>query len=181
MAGHLGVKKTKDRLLQRYYWPGIFRDVADYCRTCEVYQRSRIRRPAKARMVPMPLMTKPFQRIAMDLIGPLPRTQRGNRFILTICDYTTRYPEAIPLSTTDDHRIAKEPVTLFTRVGIPEEVLSDQGANFMSALLEEVYLLLQIKRIRTSSYHPQTDGLVERFNGTLTMMLQKIVSQNQKD
>ena len=181
MAGHLGVTKTKDRVLQRYYWPGVFKDIADYCRTCEVCQRSQPRRPARAEMVPMPLITKPFQRIAMDLVGPLPRTQRGNRFILTICDYATRYPEAIALPSTEAPRISKELVAVFARVGIPDEILSDQGTNFMSTLLEEVYRLLQVKRIRTSPYHPQTDGLVERFNGTLKMMLRKFVSRNQKD
>lgn len=180
-AGHLGVTKTKDRVLQRYYWPGIFKDIADYCRTCEVCQRSQPKRPAKAEMVPMPLIAKPFQRIAMDLVGPLPRTQRGNHFVLTICDYATRYPEAIALPSTEAPRISKELVAVFARVGIPEEILSDQGPNFMSALLEEVYRLLQITRIRTSPYHPQTDGLVERFNGTLKGMLRKFVSRNQKD
>ena len=72
MAGHLGITKTKDRVLQRYYWPGVFKDVADYCRSCEVCQRSQTRHPMKAEMVPMPLIAKPFQRIAMDLVGPLP-------------------------------------------------------------------------------------------------------------
>ena len=181
MAGHLGITKTKDRILQRYYWPGVFKDVAEYCRSCEVCQRSGPRRPARAEMIPMPLMSQPFQRIAMDLVGPLPRTQRGNRFILTICDYATRYPEAIALPTTEAPRIAKELVAVFARVGIPEEILTDQGTNFMSNLLEEVYRLLQIKRIRTSPYHPQTDGLVERFNGTLKAMLRKFVSKSQKD
>ena len=132
-------------------------------------------------MVPILLITKPFQRIPMDLIGPLLRTQRGNCFILTICDYATRYPEAIALPSTEAPRISKELVAVFARVGIPDEILSDQGTNFMSTLLEEVYRLLQVKRIRTSPYHPQTDGLVERFNGTLKMMLRKFVSRNQKD
>lgn len=117
----------------------------------------------------------------MDIIGPLPRTQRGNRFILTICDYATRYPEAIALSSVEAHRIAKELVTVFSRMGVPEEILSDQGTNFMSTLMEDVYRLLQIKRIRTSPYHPQTDGLVERFNGTLKAMLKKFVNKSGKD
>ena len=174
------MKKTKDRILRRYYWPGIFRDIADYCRTCKVCQRSQPRRPAKAKMTPMPLIPKPFQRIAIDIVGPLPWTQRGNRFILAICDYAIRYPEAIALSSTEAPRIAKELVGVFARMGIPEEILTNQGTNFMSALMEEVYRLLQI-RIQTSPYHPQMDGLVERFNGTLKMMLQKFVSRNQKD
>ena len=181
MAGHLGIRKTRSRIMHRYYWPGIFKDVATYCRTCEVCQRTQTRRPPRVGMVPMPLVAKPFQRIGMDVVGPLPRTQRGNHFILTICDYATRYPEAIALPSTDAYRVARELVAFFARVGIPEEILTDQGSNFMSALLEEVYHLLQVKRIRSTPYHPQTDGLVERFNGTMKMMLRKFVNRSQTD
>ena len=113
--------------------------------------------------------------------GSLPHTQRGNRFILTICDYATRYPEAIPLSNTEAVQIARELAGVFARVGVPDEILTDQGPNFMSSLLQELYRLLQIKRIRTTPYHPQTDGFVERFNGTLKAMLRKFVNWSQKD
>ena len=75
----------------------------------------------------------------MDIVGPLPRTQRGNRFILTICDYATRYPEAMALSSVEAPRIARELVHLCSWMGIPDEILTDQGTNFMSSLLEEVY------------------------------------------
>ena len=112
----------------------------------------------------------------MDLVGPLCRTHRGNRFIVIICDYSTRYPEAIPLSNTEAVRIARELVGVFARVGIPDEIHTDQGPNFMSSLLQELYQLLQIKRIRTTPYHPQGDGLVECFNGTLKAMLRKVVN-----
>ena len=155
MAGHLGIKKTTDRVIQRYFWPGVFKDVTQYCRTYEVCQRAQTRKPVRAPLIPMPLVKIPFQRIAMDLIGPLPRSKRGNRFILTICDYATRYPEAIPLSSTKAPRIARELMLLFTRVGVPEEVLTDQGPNFMSALLEEVYRVLQIQKIRTTHTTPR--------------------------
>ena len=98
--------------------------------------------------------------------------------LLSICDYATRYPEAIALLSVDAPRVAKD---LFSHMGVLDEILTDQGTNFMSSLLEEVYYLLHIKRIRTTPYHPQTDGLVKRFNGTLKGMLQKFVSRNQKD
>ena len=139
MAGHLGIRKTRSCVLHRYYWPGIFKDVAAYCRTCEVCQRTQTRRPPRAGMVPMPLVAKSFQRIARNVVGPLPRTQRGNRFILTICDYATQYPEAIALPSTDACRVARELVAFFARVGIPEAFLTDQGSNFMSALLGEIF------------------------------------------
>ena len=100
-------------------------------------------------MVTMPIVAKPFQRIAMDFVGPLPHTQYGNQFILTICDYATPYPEVIPLPSTDAGRVAKKLVSVFARVGVPDKILMDQGSNFMSALLGEVYRLLKIRRIRT--------------------------------
>ena len=181
LAGHLGVTKTKDRILQRYYWPGIFGDVAKYCRSCEVCQRNAARRPPKAQLVPMPIIEKPIQRIAMDIVGPLPKSSRGNRFILVICDYATRYPEAVAMPSVEATRVAQELIKLFAQVGIPEEILTDQGTNFMSELLQDLYSALQIKRLRTSPYHPQTDGLVERFNSTLKGTLRKFVSSNQKD
>ena len=119
----------------------------------------------------MPIITTLFQRKAMDVVGPLPRARSGNKYNLTICDYATRYPEAIPLPSSKVDRITKE---LVFRIGIPKEILTDQGTNFMSTLLQEVYQLLNITRIQTSPYHPQTDGLVERFNSMLKSMMKKI-------
>ena len=85
------------------------------------------------------------------------------------------------MPSTKAPRVAKELVHVFSRVGIPDEILTDQGTNFMSTLLEEMYRLLHVKKIRTTPYHPQTDGLVERFNSTLKGMLRKFVSRNKKD
>ena len=181
MAGHMGIARTKERILQRYYWPGIFTEVANYCRSCEVCQKNDPKHPPRAKIVSMPWIEQPFKRIAMDVVGPLSRTLRGNRYILTICDYATRYPEAVAMPSVEATRIARELVNLFSHVGVPDEILTDQGTNFMSSLLEEIYRLLHIKRIRTTPYHPQTDGVVERFNGTLKSMLRKFVSRSQKD
>ena len=93
----------------------------------------------------------------MDIVGRLPRTRSGNKYILTICNYATRYPEAIPLPSTEAERKAKELVVVFSRMGIPKEILTDQGTNFMSTLFQEVYQLLNITRIPTSQYHSQMD------------------------
>ena len=181
MAGHLGRKKTADRILRRFYWPGVFRDVEDHCRACEQCQKTATRGVGKAPLIPLPIMDAPFKRIAMDIVGPLPRSSSGKRFILVICDYATRYPEAIALRTIDANAVAGELLKFFARVGVPEEILTDQGTNFTSQLIAEVYRLLQIKPIRTTPYHPQTDGLVERFNGTLKSMLRKTANEEGKD
>ena len=101
--------------------------------------------------------------------------------MLVICDYATRYPEAIPLRCTDAHRVAEELIVFFSRIGIPHEILSDQGSNFMYQLLKEIYRLLHIHPIRTTPYHPQTDGLVEHFNKTLKSMFKKVASEEGQD
>ena len=180
MAGHMGKTKTAKRILQWFYWPTLHRDVADFCRGCGECQKVPSRRVKKAPLIPLPIMSVPFDRIAMDIVGPLPRSRSGNRYILVLCDYGTRYPEAVPLRNIDAEHVAEELVKVFARVGIPSEILTDQGTNFMSKLLSEVYRLLSVKAIRTSPYHPQTDGLVERFNQTLKAMLRKVADDDGK-
>ena len=181
LAGHLGRDKTSRRILQRFYWPTVYKDVADYCRSCAECQKSCDQKVRRAPLVSLPIIGEPFERIAMDIVGPLPRSRAGNRFILVVCDYATRYPEAIPLRTIDAETIAEELVKLFSRVGIPKEILTDQGSNFVSQLLTEIYRLLHIHPIRTTPYHPQTDGLVERFNKTLKSLLRKAAVDVGKD
>jgi len=83
----------------------------------------------------------------MDIVGPLPCSRRGNKYILVVCDYAKRYPEAIPPCSIDAGTVEKHLMHLFSRVGIPKEILSDQGTNFMSQLLRELYNLLNISQI----------------------------------
>jgi hypothetical protein len=181
MAGHMGKTKTASRILQRFYWPSVFRDVAEHCKTCAECQKAAPGKAARAPLVPLQIIDEPFQRIAMDIVGPLPRSRSGNKYVLVLCDYATRYPEAIPLRSIDASTIAEELVKMFARVGVPGEILTDQGSNFTSQLLAEIYRLLHIKPIKTSPYHPQTDGLVERFNQTLKAMLRKAATDEGKD
>ena len=180
-AGHLGKKKTVERILRRFYWPTIYRDAAEFCRSCDICQKSSHRKSTRVPMIPLPIMDEPFSRIAMDIIGPLPRSRAGHRYVLVVCDYATRYPEAVALRTIDAEAVAEELVKIFSRVGIPKEILTDQGSNFTSQLLVEVYRLLHVNAIRTSPYHPQTDGVVERFNQTLKGMLRKTACEEGKD
>ena len=181
LGGHLGKKKTAMRIMDHFYWPTLFRDVEDYCSSCEECQKCTRRRGPRVPLVSLPCITTPFERIAMDIIGPLPRSRSGHRYVLVICDYGTRYPEAVPMKSVDAEHVAEELVRVFARVGLSKEVLTDQGTNFTSQLLAELYRLLGVKAIRTSPYHPQTDGLVERFNQTLKEMLRKSAAEDGKD
>ena len=112
-------------------------------------------------------MGAPFDRIAMDVIGPLPTSSRGHKYALVVCDYATRYPEVFPLRRFTAPIIAEKLMDLFSRHGIPRDILTDQGTNFTSELLQELYRMIGISSLKTSPFHPQTDGLVERFNQTL--------------
>jgi transposase InsO family protein len=127
-------------------------------------------------------MTEPFQRIAVDIVGPLqPVTDRGNRYILTIIDYATRYPEAIALQGIEAERVAEALVEVFSRVGVPGEMLTDQGTQFTSEVMKEVSRLLSFKQITTTPYHPMCNGLVEKFNGTLKQMLKRMCAERPRD
>lgn len=160
----------------------MYIDVKHFCRTCPECQITAGKLPSIALLVPLPAVSTPLERIGVDVVGPL---QKGDRFILVICDYciclATRYPEAYPLREVTAKQVANALLHLFSHVGIPKEVLTDQGTNFMSLILNQVYQLLGIKRVRTTPYHPQTDGLVERFNQTLKNILTKFVSDIGKD
>ena len=160
LAGHLGRDKTAQRILRRFYWPTLYKDVAEYCRSCSECQKAGSRGVRRAPLIPLPIMGEPFERMAMDIVGPLPRSRAGHKYILVTCDYATCYPDAIPLRSIDAEHIADELVKLFSHVGIPKEILTDQGSNFASQLLMEIYQLLHVHPIRTTPYHPQTDGLV---------------------
>uniref|UniRef100_A0AAQ4NNT0 Integrase catalytic domain-containing protein n=1 Tax=Gasterosteus aculeatus aculeatus TaxID=481459 RepID=A0AAQ4NNT0_GASAC len=120
-------------------------------------------------------MELPFERLGTDLIGPFHRSARGYRFVLVLMDYATRYPEAVPLRSISAKSVAQALFQVISRVGIPKEILTDQGTSFMSRTLRELYELLGVKSVRTSVYHPQTDGLVERLNKMLKSMICKFI------
>ncbi|XP_071510123.1 uncharacterized protein [Diadema antillarum] len=183
LGGHQGAKKTLDKILSNFFWPGITGDVSRYCRSCDVCQRTLHKgRVPKAPLGRMPLIEVPFERIAVDIVGPIhPMTERKNRYILTIIDYATRYPEAIPLPSIETERVAEALVSVFTRVGIPKEMLTDQGSQFTFEVMKQVSNLLSVRQITTSPYHPAANGLVERFNGTLKQMLKRMCSERPVD
>ena len=118
----------------------------------------------------------------MDIVGPInPRASDGSKYILTLVDFSTRWPEAVALKDVETTTVAEAMLGVFCRVGIPKEVLSDRGSQFTSRMMEEVYRLLSIRGLHTTAYHPQCNGLCERFNGTLKKMLVRMTSEQPKE
>ena len=127
MAGHMGTKRTRERLWSEFYWPGMCGDIQRYCRSCDqcqkVFPKGRVH---KVPLEKLPLVSLPFERVAVDLVGPLnPASERGHRYILVMVDYATRYPEAVPLKSIDTQHVAEALWEMWTRLGIPGTVLSD--------------------------------------------------------
>ena len=183
LGGHQGTKKTTDKVLSNFFWPGIQADITRFCQSCDICQRTVHKgRITKVPLGATPLIDTPFDRIAVDIVGPIvPCSARGHRYILVVVDYASKYPEAVPVKSIEAERVAEELVNIYTRLGFPREVLTDQGGQFISNVMKEVSRLLSIKGLVTTPYNPKCNGLVERFNGTLKMMLKKMCDEKPKD
>lgn len=172
-AGHFAFKKVYDRLRRNYWWKGMRGDVDRFCRSClECASRKGPGRSFRPPLTPIPV-GGPFHRLGVDVLQ-LPLTANGNRYVVCFVDYFTKWVEAFPVADQRADTIAKLFVEhVVCRHGVPEELLSDRGANFLSDLIQSVCDILGVKKINTSGYHPQTDGLVEKFNSTLINMIAK--------
>lgn len=129
LGAHLGVEKIKDRILQRFFWPGIHKEIENYCRSCPECQLTSPRPSFRNPLIPLPIIEVPFERIGLDIVGPLPKSALGHQYILVLVDYATRYPEAIPLRKATAQQISKELFLLCSRVGIPKEILTFRGPH----------------------------------------------------
>ena len=172
-SGHLGARKVKGLLKQRFTWPGMGIDVITHTRSCEVCQKCA---KAKGRRVPLmerQILSEPFEVLAFDLVGPFPKAKNGYRFVLTAVCMGSKWPEAIPLKSQTARAVANGMLEIFSRTGIPLQLLTDQGSQFLGSLVTHLCRDLRIDKLRTAPYHPECNGVVERMHGTLVPMLTK--------
>ena len=181
-AGHLGRDKTVAKIKRLVYWPGIGDDVARWCAGCSVCARKkpgpgRGREPMQHVSVGVPL-----EKIAIDIVGPLPKTENGNEYIMVVSDYFTKWVEAYAIPDHTAQTVADKLLNEFIcRYGMPQSIHSDQGREFESVLFQCLCEMLGIDKTRTAPYRPQSDGLVERFNKTLQQMLSLFVNNRRDD
>ena len=178
-TGHLGVEKTYQRARERFYWPGMKRDVKEWVDSCKECLRRKIT-PQKHRHS---LMTwtpsHPFWQVALDIMGPLPES-RGNKYILLIGDQFTKWYEAVPMPNQEATTVAKAfTESWVSRFGCPANLHSDKGSNFMSNLFKNLCKELGIARTSTTSFHPQGNAIIERTNRTIEDCLAKYVGEHQ--
>ncbi len=172
-AGHFAEKSLYGLLNRRYWWDGMRGDVRRKCREClTCVTRKGPGRSSFPPLKPIPV-GGPFECVGVDVLQ-LPQTVSGSRYVVVFMDYLTKWPEAFSTSDQSAETIAKLLVEhIICRHGVPQKLLSDRGANFLSSLVLEICQKTGIQKINTSAYHPQTDGVVEKFNHTLLEMIAK--------
>ena len=142
-GGHRGVAKTQDRVTSELYWPGIHDDIRRYCWSCDACQRNVSKGSVgRAHLGQMPLVETPYSTICVDLVGPLSPPSEGHRFILTVIDLCTRFPDAVPLEDIHTSTVAEALIGIFSRVGIPRRIYSDRGSQFTSETVSYTHLTL---------------------------------------
>ncbi len=120
LAGHRGVKKTTARIRRYFTWPGISRHIKHLCASCPQCQRAARNDQGKVPLSPLPVITVPFSRLSFDVVGPIPRTKSGYKYVLTCMCYATKYPDAIPMKRADGKTIAEAMIEIFSRTGLPD-------------------------------------------------------------
>ena len=164
LAGHKGVTKTYNRIRHHYFWKGMKKAVEDYIRKCEDCRRKKLVR-VKTRQ-PMILTDTPgraFDKIALDIVGPLPTTREGNTYILTMQDLLTKYFVGVPLKQSTSIKVADAFIKKFIcQFGAPRAILTDQGTNFTG---------------KFTAFHPQTNGSLERSHLVLTEYLKMFIGK----
>ena len=181
-GGHFGMNKTLDKIRKRFYWATCKQDVEDWCKSCKICMAER--GPSDKGKSEMQIYNAgvPFERMQMDILGPFPTSYTGNKYLLVISDCFTKWVEAFPLKNIRANTIAEIFVSqVISRYGVPFELHTDQGKNFDLRVFHELAFLLGIKKTRTTPFHPQSNGLVERQHQTITNYLAKFVSDNQRD
>ena len=181
-GGHMGITRTLHRARERFFWPKMRETIDTFIQNCQ--ECSQIKDKlchGKAPLRPIQV-SEPFVFWALDYMGPLQETAKGNKHILVVMDHFTKWCEAFPTKDQKAQTVAKILVSkLFSRFGPPIGLHSDQGRNFDSLLMHEIYNVMGLKKTRTTAYHPQCDGQVERQNRTLQNIDTAFVSQHSID
>ena len=180
-AGHLKTKKTLDKLRGTYFFKRMYTVCHSYVRGCPTCQEKDRGPKYRAPLGDMPEPLGAWHTVAVDVLGPLPQTRAGKKYIIVITDYLTKYVLAIATRDQTAETTAAVLMEKFLEYGLPERLITDNGSNFRSRLVKELCRLLKISHLFTTPYHPQFDGLCERYNRTLAAMLRAFVAENQTD
>ena len=171
--GHAGRNKMGQHINRYFYWPSMTADAAKHIKSCDTCQRQDKTMPKRMTMQRREIVTVPSERVAIDIVGPFPVARGGFKYLLTYLDMATRWPEAIPLRSTTTRIITEQLTTIFARNGFPTSLISDNGPQFVSESFKQFLKNKGIQHIKASPYHPQGNGVIERFHRTLNSVISK--------
>ena len=179
---HSGYRRTLSRLQLNWYWPRMVEDVRRLVGTCEVCQTAKqggVKKPQGRQHL---YAGRPWQKVAIDLVGPMPLTQKGNKWILVLTDHFTRWQDALAIPTATASVVAAAlDERVFCYLGLPEQIHADQGAQFESELMQELCRLWGVAKTHTTPYHPQANGIVERNNRVLGDSLRTLLLRREQE
>ena len=180
-AGHLGIQATINRIKPLAWWPGLTEDITSYINNCGICQRNKWRRTIGTEIHPLTVCA-PFERLHLDLMGPMPVSENENKWIMNCVDSGTKFMISTGIKNKKAETVAKAIVEeVILKYGTPISIVSDQGKEFVNTLNEKLRNFLGISARTTSPYHPASNGQVERYNGTLTQILRTITEPGQKN
>ena len=178
ISGHLGIPNTLNRAQRNFYWPGMNKDVLDYARRCHLYMCFKTYRHSHPHAEQWPITQDKSFKVYMDLIGPLPTSADGRRYIAVITDNLTRYVFTAALTDKSAMSVAIALNDCIALFGCPVELITDQGTEFMNQVMKDVSQYYNIKQVNIKSYRPSANGLVESKNRVLMNILKIIVSED---
>ena len=180
--GYFGVKKTFAAIQTKYYWPRMYQEIVDFVNSCDTCQRAKhSRHQVSTPLNPLPVVNV-FERIHLDIVGPLHKTNDGFEYILVCVDSFSRWVEAFPLRTQAASEIARILYDeIFCRYGAPVAIVTDRGQNFLSKLVNAVCEIYNVTRHRTASYNPKANRSCERQNATLIQTLRMYIDKDQSN
>jgi len=183
LGGHQGASRTIKRIKLHHNWKGLKKDVLEFIKSCASCQANKSsNRTVQQPMVVTTTASMPFEKIFLDIVGPIETSNNGNSFILTIQDDLTKFSSAVPLPNHTANTIAKAFVEHFVcHHGIPKSIVTDQGSDFLSKIFTACCKLLKIKKFNTTAYHPQSNGALERSHRTLAEYLRHYVNEKKQD
>jgi len=183
IGGHKGITKTYQRIKSRYHWPLMKREIEKFinqCRNCQLKKLTRVK--IKQPMVLTDTPDAAFDKVSMDIMGPLPKTPLGNAYILTVQDLLTKYSLAIPLKEANAINVADALVEyVICTYGSPKALLTDQGSHFINSLMRVIARKFRIAHCKTTAYRPQANGSIERSHHVLWEYLKQYTQKNDWD
>ena len=179
-VGHEGAEKTTNRILNSYYWPGIWNDVRMWVKSCPRCQLCRPRPFPKSTENNITPLEAPFTRVGLDIIGPLPTTKNGNNYIITLVDYFTKWVEAKAIPNQKSEEVIKFLTDVISRHGPPEIIITDNGSSFISDITKMMIDLYGTWIHYVSPHHPESNGMIENRNREIGKILRLLINNEQE-